>query len=92
MAELTFFDVVIDWCILDAIDDLANPPSSITSVMSNRWLGNDFKRTGMSSAVWSYIKKKKSQLARFAFCKNYCSPTRKVLLTNFRVDFNIKKN
>lgn len=60
--ELSFFDVVIDWCLLDAIDDQANPPASITSVLQNRWLGNDYKRTGMTTAVWSYIKTKRFRL------------------------------
>ena len=56
--ELSLFDVIIDWCLLDAMDDQANPPASITSVLANRWLGNDYKRTGMTTAVWSYIKSK----------------------------------
>lgn len=82
VAEVSFFDVVLDWCILDAIDDLANPPSAIISVMGNRWLGNDFKRTGMTTAVWSYIKKKRSQLltvdsfmGRFYDMSNTVTPT-----------------
>jgi hypothetical protein len=62
--ELSFFDVIIDWCLLDAIDDQANPPSSITSVLQNRWLGNDYKRTGMTTAVWSYIKTKRFRLTQ----------------------------
>jgi len=50
--------------------------------MGNRWLGNDFKRTGMTTAVWSYIKKKKSQLVnvdsfmgRFYDMSNTVTPT-----------------
>ena len=40
------------------MDDQAHPPASITSVLANRWLGNDYKRTGMTTAVWSFIKSK----------------------------------
>ena len=65
--ELSLFDVIIDWCLLDAMDDQANPPASITSVLANRWLGNDYKRTGMTTAVWSYIK---SKLANVLQCGN----------------------
>jgi hypothetical protein len=36
VTEISFFDIVLDWCILDSLDALATPPSSITSVMGNR--------------------------------------------------------
>ena len=55
-AQVNFFDVVIDWCLLDGLDDVANPPSSATSVLANRWLGDNFKETAMTTSVWSYIK------------------------------------
>ncbi len=43
--ELNFFDVVIDFILFDAFDDLESPPSSVTSVVQNRWLSNGFKET-----------------------------------------------
>ena len=30
---------------MDAFDDLANPPSSVITVVQNRWLSNGFKET-----------------------------------------------
>ncbi|XP_066294105.1 mitoguardin 2-like isoform X2 [Branchiostoma lanceolatum] len=42
---LSFYDVVLDFILLDAFDDLANPPSSVTAVVQNRWLSNGFKET-----------------------------------------------
>ncbi len=42
---LTFYDVVIDFILFDAFDDLENPPSSVTAVVQNRWLSNGFKET-----------------------------------------------
>ncbi len=42
---LNFFDVVMDFILFDAFDDLDNPPSSVTSVVQNRWLSNGFKET-----------------------------------------------
>ena len=42
---LTFYDIVIDFILFDAFDDLENPPSSVTTVVQNRWLSNGFKET-----------------------------------------------
>ena len=43
--SLTFFDVAIDFILLDAFDDLEAPPTSVTAVVQNRWLSNGFKET-----------------------------------------------
>ena len=42
---MNFFDIVIDFILFDAFDDLESPPSSVTSVVQNRWLSNGFKET-----------------------------------------------
>ena len=42
---LNFYDIVIDFILFDAFDDLENPPSSVTTVVQNRWLSNGFKET-----------------------------------------------
>jgi len=55
IAEISIFDVVIDLCLLDGFDLLASPPSAMMSVLSNRWMSEDFKRTAMTTALWSYI-------------------------------------
>ena len=42
---MTFYDIVIDFILFDAFDDLECPPSSVLSVIANRWLSNSFKET-----------------------------------------------
>lgn len=42
---LTFYDVVLDYILMDAFEDLEAPPSSFTAVVQNRWLSNGFKET-----------------------------------------------
>jgi len=42
---MSFYDIVIDFLLFDAFDDLDNPPSSVTTVIQNRWLSNGFKET-----------------------------------------------
>ena len=40
-----FYDIVIDFMMFDAFDDLNDPPSSIKAVIQNRWLSSGFKKT-----------------------------------------------
>lgn len=42
---MTFYDVVLDFIILDAFKDLDSPPNSVTAVVQNRFLSNGFKET-----------------------------------------------
>lgn len=42
---MTFYDVCIDFIILDSFKDLDSPPGSVTAVVQNRFLSNGFKET-----------------------------------------------
>jgi hypothetical protein len=42
---MTFYDVVLDYILMDAFEDIESPPSSVTAVVQNRWLSNGFKET-----------------------------------------------
>lgn len=59
---MSFYDIVLDFILMDAFDDLANPPSSVLTVVQNRWLSNGFKETALATAVWSVLKAKRSLL------------------------------
>ncbi|XP_068230216.1 mitoguardin-like [Palaemon carinicauda] len=59
---MTFYDVVLDFILMDAFDDLENPPSSVTAVVQNRWLSNGFKESALSTAVWSVLRAKRRML------------------------------
>ncbi|XP_013182868.2 mitoguardin isoform X2 [Amyelois transitella] len=59
---LTFYDVVLDYILLDAFEDLAAPPSSVLAVVRNRWLSDGFKESALTTAVWSVIKAKRRYL------------------------------
>ncbi|KAF2359483.1 Mitoguardin, partial [Trinorchestia longiramus] len=45
VVAITFYDVVLDFILLDAFEDLEKPPSSVTAVVQNRWLSNGFKES-----------------------------------------------
>ncbi|XP_005104976.2 mitoguardin-like [Aplysia californica] len=59
---MSFYDIVLDFILMDAFDDLANPPSTVLTVVQNRWLSNGFKETALATAVWSVLKAKRSLL------------------------------
>ncbi|XP_058117296.1 mitoguardin [Anopheles ziemanni] len=59
---MTFYDVVLDFIILDAFRDLDAPPNSVLAVINNRFLSNSFKESALSTAVWSVLKAKKRML------------------------------
>lgn len=42
---MTFYDVVSDFIIVDAFNDLDSPPASVIAVVNNRFLSNGFKET-----------------------------------------------
>lgn len=62
VAEMTFYDIVLDFMIVDAFDDLENPPSAIMSILKNRWLADSLKETAIAGAVWSVLKLKRKKL------------------------------
>lgn len=45
VACMSFFDIVLDFILMDAFEDLENPPSSVLAVLRNRWLSDSFKET-----------------------------------------------
>ncbi|XP_014256635.1 mitoguardin isoform X2 [Cimex lectularius] len=59
---MTFYDVVLDYILMDAFEDLEVPPSSVTAVVQNRWLSNGFKESALATAVWSVLKAKRRML------------------------------
>ena len=62
---MNFFDIVIDFILFDAFDDLESPPSSVTSVVQNRWLSNGFKETVNKSSCGDFLFQKKQEQGAF---------------------------
>lgn len=62
VVSMTFYDVVLDFIIMDSFDDLANPPRQLVAVLGNRWLTSSIKETALNTAVWSLLKAKTRML------------------------------
>ncbi|XP_066480400.1 mitoguardin 1 [Tiliqua scincoides] len=60
--HLNFYDVVLDFILMDSFEDLENPPMSIQNVVNNHWLNSSFKETAVASSCWSVLKQKKQQM------------------------------
>ncbi|XP_026106785.1 mitoguardin 2-like [Carassius auratus] len=59
---MNFFDMVLDFILMDAFEDLESPPSSVVAVLRNRWLSDSFKKTALATACWSVLKAKRRLL------------------------------
>ena len=42
---MSFYDIVLDFIIMDSFDDLEEPPYALTSVIQNGWISNSIKET-----------------------------------------------
>lgn len=45
VVDVSFYDVALDFILLDSFDDIVNPPAAITAVMQNRWLTASMKQS-----------------------------------------------
>lgn len=45
---INFYDVLIDFILLDAFDEVQKPPSSIKAILQNRWISASFRETVQS--------------------------------------------
>ncbi|KAG8447991.1 hypothetical protein GDO86_015188 [Hymenochirus boettgeri] len=59
---MNFFDIALDFILMDAFEDLESPPSSVIAVLRNRWLSDSFKETALATACWSVLKAKRRLL------------------------------
>lgn len=79
---INFFDICLDYILIDSFEDLESPPSSVLAVMKNRWLSNSFKESALHTAIWSVFQAKRRLLqfpngfkARFYNVSEILTPT-----------------
>jgi len=60
--SINFYDVCLDYILIDSFQDLESPPSSVLAVMKNRWLSNSFKESALQTAIWSVFQAKRRLL------------------------------
>ncbi|KAL5112337.1 hypothetical protein TcWFU_006519 [Taenia crassiceps] len=59
---INFYDIFFDRILIDALENLGNPPSSILALTRNTWLSPSFKRSALDSAVWTLMAAKRKLL------------------------------
>lgn len=53
---MNFYDVLIDFMLLDAFDEVERPPTSIKAILQNRWISASFRETViLKSILISYL-------------------------------------
>ncbi|XP_018300744.1 mitoguardin [Mycetomoellerius zeteki] len=50
---MNFYDVLIDFILLDAFEDVEKPPSSVRAIIQNRWVSASFRETAITFALVS---------------------------------------
>uniref|UniRef100_A0A8R1XTS4 Mitoguardin n=1 Tax=Onchocerca volvulus TaxID=6282 RepID=A0A8R1XTS4_ONCVO len=61
--ELGFWDVVLDYILIDAFEDLSRPPSAVLAVTRNMFLNQSMKESTLVTVIWSMLKAKRARLA-----------------------------
>uniref|UniRef100_A0A0R3RPP2 Mitoguardin n=1 Tax=Elaeophora elaphi TaxID=1147741 RepID=A0A0R3RPP2_9BILA len=61
--ELGFWDVVLDYILIDAFEDLSRPPSTVLAVTRNVFLSQAMKESTLATVIWSMLKAKRARLA-----------------------------
>ncbi|KAL3989822.1 hypothetical protein ACH3XW_29175 [Acanthocheilonema viteae] len=61
--ELGFWDVVLDYILIDAFEDLSRPPSAVLAVTKNMFLNQAMKESTLVTVIWSILKAKRARLA-----------------------------
>ena len=74
---INFYDVLIDFILLDAFEEVQKPPSSIKAILQNRWISASFRET-VNITIF-YVK---TSLAG-VLCKKF---TQKALLKKIKIE------
>lgn len=62
VAQLGFWDVVLDFLLIDGFDDLARPPSAVLTVAKSSFLSQSMKESTLSTVIWTMLKAKRQRL------------------------------
>ncbi|KAG9482995.1 hypothetical protein GDO78_009106 [Eleutherodactylus coqui] len=78
--NVNFYDVFLDFIVMDSFEDLENPPLVIQNVVKNHWLNPSFKEKAVASSCWSVLEQKRQALKSpdgffahfYAVCEEIC--------------------
>ncbi|XP_012530750.1 mitoguardin isoform X2 [Monomorium pharaonis] len=59
---MNFYDVLIDFILLDAFEDVEKPPPPVRAIVQNRWVSASFRETAIGTALWSLLASKRRML------------------------------
>lgn len=70
VAEVSFYDIVLDFTFLDALEDLEDPPSALTTVM-RAWVPQAVKQGMLDAAVAVVVATKRKKASANGFMLRY---------------------
>ncbi|KAJ1347953.1 hypothetical protein KIN20_003143 [Parelaphostrongylus tenuis] len=62
VVEFGFWDILLDFVLLDIFDDITSPPSAVYSVTKNYFLSDSMKYSTIRTIIWSMLKAKRQRL------------------------------
>eukprot|EP01134_Creolimax_fragrantissima_P000990 CFRG0990T1 len=71
VADSSFYDIVLDFIILDAFDDLENPPNTVMSVLKSNWLPTSMKEATVAKGISTIIRTKALGMDDHSFMYNF---------------------
>ncbi|VDN03054.1 unnamed protein product [Thelazia callipaeda] len=60
--EVGFWDVVLDYILIDAFEDLSRAPGAILAVTKNMFLSQSMKESAVVTMIWSVLEGKRARL------------------------------
>ncbi|XP_026825155.1 mitoguardin [Ooceraea biroi] len=59
---MNFYDILVDFILLDAFEEVEKPPPPIRAILQNRWISARFRETAVGTALWSILAGKRQML------------------------------
>lgn len=51
---MNFYDILIDFMLLDAFEEVEKPPPPIRAILQNRWISARFRETKSTTEFFTY--------------------------------------
>ncbi|KII62868.1 hypothetical protein RF11_12229 [Thelohanellus kitauei] len=71
LTNFSFFDVIFDYCILESLDELESPSSTIKSILGSRFLPYYMKRKSLEAGIYQQMSSKKAKVEIESFMHRF---------------------
>jgi hypothetical protein len=69
--ELTMYDLCWEFVLFDSMDDMKNPPKTVTAVLQNSWVPQAVRARALRGVLWTALTSKRSVLNKRTFAYHF---------------------